>query len=142
MGDFKINFLVKADGKSYILTLKSPVWESPFFNKSRFPDLIKRRINYMKNENSGKSKTLDDIIRRKWIVSLSLSAVVMVVYFTFLGMLALNREFFAGLFWGNITVGIPLGIGLIIMAWLMTGIYVLWANKYHDASLTKDNSEG
>jgi uncharacterized membrane protein (DUF485 family) len=95
----------------------------------------------MKKENPARSRTLDDIIRRKWIVSLSLSTIVIVVYFTFLGMLALNREFFKGQFWGNITVGIPIGIGLIIMAWLLTGIYVLWANKCHDASLTQVNNK-
>ncbi len=62
----------------------------------------------MKNENPVKSKTLDDIIRRKWIVSLCLSTIVIVVYFTFLGMLALNREFFKGQFWAISPWAFPL----------------------------------
>ena len=35
------------------------------------------------------------------------------------------------------TLGIPLGVGVIILAWLLTMIYVAWANRSHDAEVSK-----
>ena len=30
------------------------------------------------------------------------------------------------------TIAIPIGIGLIVLAWVMTGIYTYWANNFYD----------
>lgn len=95
--------------------------------------MMKEREGVRMNEKSeNMSLELKRIITRKWEVSFGLAAVVVILYFGFVGMLAFNKAFFAGIFYGNITVGIPIGIGLIFISWLLTGVYVLWANKRHD----------
>jgi uncharacterized membrane protein (DUF485 family) len=30
------------------------------------------------------------------------------------------------------TLGLPVGIGVLLSAWVLTGIYIWWANRYHD----------
>lgn len=35
----------------------------------------------------------------------------------------------------NITLGLPVGIGILISAWVLTGIYVLWVNRYYDTKI-------
>lgn len=91
----------------------------------------------MKEESIHTSEDLKRIIRKKWTVALVLTALVIIMYFGFLFLLAFNRDFFAANFCGSITAGIPMGIGLIVAAWLMTGIYVFWANRYNDASVAE-----
>jgi len=35
-----------------------------------------------------------------------------------------------------VTVGIPLGIGVIVLSWIFTGIYILWSNKKYDQKIS------
>ncbi len=55
------------------------------------------------------------------------------VYFGFISLIAFNRQLFALKITENITLGIPIGIGVIIVSWIFTGIYVKWANDKYDA---------
>ena len=38
---------------------------------------------------------------------------------------------------GNVTFGIVLGIGVIIACFVLTGIYVRWANSNYDAMVDR-----
>ncbi len=68
-------------------------------------------------------------------VCLVLTALTLAVYFGFIFLLAFNKEFFCRKVTANITVGIPIGIGVILLSWLLTGAYVLWANTRYDAMI-------
>lgn len=70
--------------------------------------------------------------RRKDAVSLALTAAMIVVYFGFIALLAWGKELLGKPIGGGITLGIPVGIGVIILAWVLTGIYVRWANASYD----------
>jgi uncharacterized membrane protein (DUF485 family) len=41
------------------------------------------------------------------------------------------------------TLGIPLGIGVILISWALTAFYVVWANRVHDVEVRrlKDKAE-
>jgi uncharacterized membrane protein (DUF485 family) len=38
---------------------------------------------------------------------------------------------------GSATLGIPLGISVIVFAWILTGIYVKWANGAYDTMVAR-----
>lgn len=63
-----------------------------------------------------------------------LAATMCGAYFGFILLLAFQPRFFERVVWGDyITIGFPLGIGLILLAFALTGIYVHTANTRFDA---------
>lgn len=46
----------------------------------------------------------------------------------------LARELGAG---GAATIGIPIAVGVILVSWVLTGIYVRWANTTYDGLVKK-----
>src|SRR5438132_5281089 len=74
-----------------------------------------------------------DLARRKDGISVVLTLVTLVVYYGFILLIAFKREFFGWKFTENIPLGIPIGVGVILISWILTGIYVRWANTRYDA---------
>lgn len=67
-----------------------------------------------------------------------LTAIMMVVYYGYIAVIAFNKGLFAQrLGDGVMTVGIPVGLGVIVFTIIITGIYVRRANSEFDA-LTHD----
>lgn len=78
------------------------------------------------------------LVVRRWKVSLSLTAIILVIYYGFILILAFDKELLSGrVAGGSMTLWIPVGIGVIVAAWALTGIYVVWANGTYDR-LVKD----
>lgn len=66
-------------------------------------------------------------------VMITLTVTELLVYFGFILLVAFNKEFLASkLGDGVITIGIPIGIGVIIASFILTGVYVYIANKDYD----------
>jgi uncharacterized membrane protein (DUF485 family) len=80
-------------------------------------------------------KLFHELVVRKWKFSLTMTAIMLIVYFGFILVLAFNKEILAAKIGENMTVGIPVGILIILLACVMTGIYVLWANTTYDKSI-------
>ena len=72
------------------------------------------------------------LVFKKWRVSLLLTFIMLVIYFGFILLIAFDKPFLATLIGHNITIGLPIGLGILVVAWLLTGIYILWANKIYD----------
>jgi uncharacterized membrane protein (DUF485 family) len=63
-----------------------------------------------------------------------LTALMMVVYYGYISLIAFNKEFLSQpLGDGVTTIGIPIGMGVIVFTIVITGIYVARANKEYDA---------
>ena len=63
-----------------------------------------------------------------------LTALMMIVYYGYISLIAFNKPFLATpLGQGVTTLGIPLGMGVIIFTIVITGIYVRRANSEFDA---------
>ena len=77
------------------------------------------------------SPAFKKLIIKKWVISLILT-LMLSVYFGFIITVALDKTFFSTLIADNVTLAIPVGIGIIIFAWLMTGVYTLYANHIYD----------
>ncbi len=74
-------------------------------------------------------------VLKKWIVSLILAAVMLLAYFGFILLVAFNKTLLATKITNGLTLGIPVGLGIIILAWVLTGIYVRWANNHYDSKV-------
>ncbi len=67
-----------------------------------------------------------------------LTALMMVVYYGYIALIAFNKEFLSQpLGTGVTTIGVPIGMGVIIFTIVITGIYVRRANSEFDR-LTKE----
>ena len=73
--------------------------------------------------------------QRRWRLAIALTAVMVVVYFGFIALIAYQRAFMGTLLTPGLTVGILLGAMVIVIAWLLTWWYVRWANSHFDARL-------
>lgn len=71
---------------------------------------------------------------QKNAVSLTLTILELVLYFGFIGLIAYNKPFLASKIADGsaITIGIPIAVGVIILSWILTGIYIFWANSSYD----------
>ena len=66
-----------------------------------------------------------------------LTALMMVVYYGYIALIAWNKEFLGQPIGNGVTtIGVPIGMGVIIFTIVITGIYVRRANSEFD-SLTK-----
>ncbi|MCG6551003.1 MAG: DUF485 domain-containing protein [Candidatus Magnetominusculus sp. LBB02] len=81
---------------------------------------------------------------QKSTVSLVLTVLELVFYFGFIGLIAFNKPFLSSMLTERITIGIPIAVGVIVMSWILTGIYVYWANNTYDELVKKvrDKVEG
>jgi uncharacterized membrane protein (DUF485 family) len=67
-----------------------------------------------------------------------LTAVMMVVYYGYIALIAFNKPFLAQPMGAGVTsIGVPIGMGVIVFTIVITGIYVRRANSEFDA-LTKE----
>lgn len=67
----------------------------------------------------------------------TLAILMLVVYYGYIALIAFNKPFLAQPIGAGVTtLGIPLGMGVIIFTIVITGIYVRRANSEYDA-LTK-----
>ena len=80
------------------------------------------------------SEDFKSLIKRKSFVSWLLSAVTLLTYFFFILLVAFFPEVLGLRISGEsiITIGIPIGVSIILLAFISTGIYVFIANRKFD----------
>ena len=77
------------------------------------------------------------LVRRRWVVSLGLTAALFVLYYGYILLVASNRPLLSRRIAGSTTLGIPLGAAVIIGAWVLTALYVAWANRVFDVEAAR-----
>ena len=77
------------------------------------------------------------LIRRRGRFTWTLSLIMLAAYFGYVLLIAFNKDFLARpVAQGAVTsIGIPLGLGVILLAILLTGIYVRRASREFDAEV-------
>ncbi|KAF1043579.1 DUF485 domain-containing protein [Xylophilus sp.] len=79
-----------------------------------------------------------ELRRRRNGLSLWLTLAMLVVYYGYIALIAFDKPFLAQPIGGGVTtLGIPIGLGVIVFTVIVTGIYVRRANGEFDA-LTRD----
>jgi uncharacterized membrane protein (DUF485 family) len=75
------------------------------------------------------------LVRYRWIVSVILTLLLFVLYYGYILLIGYNKPLMATKIGDVTTLGIPMGVGVIVLSWIMTVIYVIWANKVYDAEV-------
>jgi uncharacterized membrane protein (DUF485 family) len=73
----------------------------------------------------------------RWRVALSLTIAMMVVYFGFILLVAFHKPLLGTAIVPGLSLGMLLGAVVIVVAWVLTLVYVRWANRHYDASLRR-----
>lgn len=68
-----------------------------------------------------------------------MTALMIVLYFGFVLLIAYNKSLMARLITRGLSVGILLGALVIVCSWLLTWVYVRWANTHYDSAVDKLN---
>lgn len=84
---------------------------------------------------------LHALAARRWRIAIGLTAAMIVTYFGFLLLVAYDKELLGSLVTKGLSVGIVIGALLIVFAWILTGIYVRWANRRYDPELARLKKE-
>lgn len=75
------------------------------------------------------------IVARRWRLAGALTAAMMAVYFGFILLIAFAKPQMGELVAPGLSLGILLGASVIAAAWVLTGVYVWWANNTYDPAV-------
>ena len=97
--------------------------------KKEFVDIVKNDSNYR------------ELVRKRTSFSLKLTALILIVYFSFILTIAFEPSLLSiPLYEGAVTtIGIPLGVFVILFAFVLTGVYTYKANGEFDTLSKKIN---
>jgi uncharacterized membrane protein (DUF485 family) len=77
------------------------------------------------------------IAARRWTIALTLSALMLVIYLGFILLVAFGKPLLSLLLAPGLTLGILLGALTIVSCWILSVIYVAWANHSYDDAVAK-----
>ena len=84
---------------------------------------------------------MSDDLRRlnaaRWRVAVGLTAAMMVLYFGFILLVAFGAPLLARPLMPGLSLGILLGALVIVAAWMLTWVYVRWANRHYDGRVAE-----
>ena len=78
---------------------------------------------------------LQDLARRRWRVAITLTLVMVAIYFGFILLIAYNKPLMGRLVTRGLSVGVLLGALVIVLSWVLTWVYVHWANTHYDSGM-------
>jgi uncharacterized membrane protein (DUF485 family) len=71
----------------------------------------------------------------RWRIAIVLTAAVVCIYFGFIALIAYRKAWMGSLIAPGLSVGILFGALVIVASWLLTWVYVWWANTHYDTRL-------
>jgi len=72
------------------------------------------------------------LVSIRWTMSLALTAALFILYYGYILLVAVDRSLLSRRVGTATTLGIVLGAAVIVGAWMLTAIYVVWANRHFD----------
>jgi len=80
---------------------------------------------------------LHALAARRWRIAIWLSIFMLVAYYAFILLVAFDKPLLGTVLAEGLTLGILLGALVIVFAWILTLIYVGWANSSYDRDLAQ-----
>ena len=77
------------------------------------------------------------LVTRRWRVALILTVVLFIVYYGFILLVATKRSVLAIRVGQVTTLGIVMGMAVLVLAWVLTAAYVVWANQNYDPEVQR-----
>ena len=90
---------------------------------------------HMSNSTQTVDPALEAVSAARWRMAILLTTTMMVVYFGFILLVAFNKPLLGTPLVPGLSIGMLLGVLVIVAAWVLTWVYVRWANTHYDASL-------
>lgn len=91
-------------------------------------------------------RTHDSMLRRldaaRWRMALGLTGAMVALYFGFIALVAYGRAILAVQLVPGLSVGILLGAVVIVVSWMLTWVYVRWANTHYDPGIAALGTRG
>ena len=78
---------------------------------------------------------LEALGQQRWRVAMPLTIAMMVIYFGFILLVAFNKPLLGTVLIPGMSLGMLLGILVILAAWVLIWVYVRWANTTYDAAI-------
>jgi uncharacterized membrane protein (DUF485 family) len=75
------------------------------------------------------------MVTKRWTVSVFLTVALFVIYYGYIMLVAVDKPLMAQRIGEVTTMGILLGVAVIVLSWVLTAIYVAWANNVHDSDV-------
>ncbi len=77
------------------------------------------------------------LVAKRWSVSGILLVLLFVTYYGYVIVLGSNPQVMAQKVGEVTTLGIPIGIGVILFSFILTAFYIGWANKTYDPEVER-----
>ena len=84
-----------------------------------------------------RSSELHALSAQRSRVAMILTVLMLIIYFGFIALVAFGKGFLAGLITDGLSIGILLGALVIVGAWILTYVYVRWANSTYDPAIER-----
>ena len=84
-----------------------------------------------------RKEELKKVSAERWRVALTLSVCMLAIYFGFILLIAFDKPLMGTILTPGLSLGILLGVVVILSAWVLTTIYVRWANRVYDEKIAK-----
>jgi uncharacterized membrane protein (DUF485 family) len=86
---------------------------------------------------SDKLAAMHAVAAMRWRFATVLTVLMLTLYFGFILLVAFNKPLLSTLLTPGLSLGILLGASVIVGAWVLTLIYVNWANGTYDSAVDK-----
>ena len=80
---------------------------------------------------------LEELARARARLVTILTVAMIVLYFGFVLLIAYDKPLLGRLVAPGLSFGILLGVLVIVGSWLLTWVYVRWANRHYDTAIGK-----
>ena len=77
------------------------------------------------------------LVTRRWSVSMTLLVLLFVTYYGYILLIPYAPDFMTRKIGEYTTMAIPLGVAVIVIAFVLTAIYVVWANQSYDPEVAR-----
>jgi uncharacterized membrane protein (DUF485 family) len=128
-----------ADVRHIAPSSTSPAGESGEVEETMADSAVSlRRDNRSKSAHEViESSDFKRLVKKRWSVSMILLAFLFVSYYGFILLVATNKTLVNTKIGEVTTLAIPLGLGAIVIAFVLTAVYVAWANKSYDPEVER-----
>jgi uncharacterized membrane protein (DUF485 family) len=85
----------------------------------------------------GSDPRLHAVAVARWRIAIGLTVAMVVNYFGFILLIAYDKPLMARMIAPGLSLGILLGALVIVVSWILTWVYVRWANSHYDSALDR-----
>lgn len=83
------------------------------------------------------TREFKQLVSRRWTVAIILTILVFINYYGFVLVVGMSKATLAQKIGPVTTLGIPVAVAVIVISFILTAVYVLWANSRYDSMVSE-----